>query len=46
MAFRPRHLLGIEHLKPEDIRPVLDLGDQYVDLNRRPGEKDRLLWRA
>ncbi|MBZ4021197.1 aspartate carbamoyltransferase [Rhodobacter sp. TJ_12] len=35
MAFRARHLLGIEHLSPEDIRTVLDLADRYVDLNRR-----------
>ncbi len=35
MAFRARHLLGIEHLAPEDIRTVLDLADRYVDLNRR-----------
>ncbi|MCL7463828.1 aspartate carbamoyltransferase catalytic subunit [Phaeovulum sp. NW3] len=35
MAFRARHLLGIEHLTPEDIRTVLDLADRYVDLNRR-----------
>lgn len=35
MAFRARHLLGIEHLSPEDIRSVLDLADSYVDLNRR-----------
>ncbi|MEX1660088.1 aspartate carbamoyltransferase catalytic subunit [Thioclava sp. 15-R06ZXC-3] len=39
MAFRPRHLLGIEHLSPEDIRTVLDLADQYVDLNRRTVKK-------
>ncbi|MBD3786783.1 MAG: aspartate carbamoyltransferase catalytic subunit [Sphingomonadales bacterium] len=35
MAFRARHLLGIEHLAPEEIRTVLDLADRYVDLNRR-----------
>ena len=39
MAFRPRHLLGIEHLSPEDIRTVLDLADQYVDFNRRTVKK-------
>ncbi|MCX8508155.1 MAG: aspartate carbamoyltransferase catalytic subunit, partial [Rhodobacteraceae bacterium] len=35
MTFRARHLLGIEHLTPEDIRAVLDLAETYVDLNRR-----------
>ena len=35
MTFRARHLLGIEHLAPEEIRSVLDLAERYVDLNRR-----------
>ena len=35
MTFRARHLLGIEHLAPEEIRSVLDLSERYVDLNRR-----------
>lgn len=35
MAFRARHLLGIEHLAPEEIITVLDLADRYVELNRR-----------
>ena len=35
MSFRARHLLGIEHLAPDDIRAVLDLAERYVDLNRR-----------
>ena len=35
MTFRARHLLGIEHLAPEEIRTVLDLSEHYVDLNRR-----------
>ena len=35
MGFSARHLLGIEHLSPDDIRHVLDLADTYVDLNRR-----------
>ncbi|PFG62020.1 aspartate carbamoyltransferase [Thioclava sp. ES.031] len=39
MAFRPRHLLGIEHLSPEDILTVLDLAEKYVDLNRRTVKK-------
>ncbi|MBK5934518.1 aspartate carbamoyltransferase [Rhodovulum imhoffii] len=36
MTFRARHLLGIEDLSPDDIRIILDLADQYADLNRRP----------
>jgi aspartate carbamoyltransferase catalytic subunit len=35
MTFRARHLLGIDHLTPDDIRAVLDLSERYVDLNRR-----------
>jgi aspartate carbamoyltransferase catalytic subunit len=33
--FRARHLLGIDHLSPDEIRTVLDLSERYVDLNRR-----------
>jgi len=36
MTFRQKHLLGIEPLRPEEITTVLDLADQYVDLNRAP----------
>lgn len=35
MSFRQKHLLGIEALRPDEITTVLDLADQYVDLNRR-----------
>ena len=35
MTFRARHLLGIEHLAPEEIRAVLDLAETYVELNQR-----------
>lgn len=35
MVFRQKHLLGIEHLHPGEITTLLDLADQYVDLNRR-----------
>jgi aspartate carbamoyltransferase catalytic subunit len=35
MAFQHAHLLGIEPLAPSDISTLLDLSDQYVDLNRR-----------
>ncbi|MEX0283248.1 MAG: aspartate carbamoyltransferase catalytic subunit [Paracoccaceae bacterium] len=34
MSFAHRHLLGIEHLSPQDITTVLDLAEAYVDLNR------------
>ena len=34
MTFRAKHLLGIEHLSPDEIVTLLDLSDQYVDLNR------------
>ncbi|WP_370231074.1 aspartate carbamoyltransferase catalytic subunit [Cognatishimia sp.] len=35
MSFRQKHLLGIEALRPDEITTVLDLADQYVDLNRK-----------
>lgn len=35
MAFQHAHLLGIEPLAQSDISTLLDLSDQYVDLNRR-----------
>ncbi|QYX57462.1 aspartate carbamoyltransferase catalytic subunit [Roseovarius sp. SCSIO 43702] len=35
MSFAHRHLLGIEPLAPADITTILDLSEQYVDLNRR-----------
>lgn len=35
MTFRQKHLLGIEPLHPVEITTLLDLSDQYVDLNRR-----------
>ncbi|MCV6823200.1 MULTISPECIES: aspartate carbamoyltransferase catalytic subunit [Halocynthiibacter] len=34
MSFRAKHLLGIEHLAPDEITTLLDLADSYVDLNR------------
>jgi aspartate carbamoyltransferase catalytic subunit len=37
MTFRHKHLLGIEHLQPEDITTLLDLSDKYADLNRKSG---------
>ena len=35
MTFTQKHLLGIEPLHPTEITAILDLADQYVDLNRR-----------
>jgi aspartate carbamoyltransferase catalytic subunit len=35
MTFRARHLLGIDHLAPDEILSVLDLAETYVGLNRR-----------
>lgn len=35
MTLRARHLLGIEHLAPDEIVTLLDLADRYADLNRR-----------
>ncbi|MFN3973249.1 MAG: aspartate carbamoyltransferase catalytic subunit [Gemmobacter sp.] len=43
MTFRARHLLGIEHLAPEEIRAILDLSDRYVDLNRRTVKQSDVL---
>src|ERR1700726_880890 len=43
VAFRHRHLLGIEGLSPEDIDYVLDLADGYVELNRGAEKKRTLL---
>ncbi len=34
MTFTHRHLLGIEHLRPEEIVTLLDLAEKYVTLNR------------
>ena len=43
MSFRARHLLGIEHLAPDEITTLLDLADSYVDLNRRDVKHDTAL---
>ncbi|MEI4471442.1 aspartate carbamoyltransferase catalytic subunit [Frigidibacter sp. MR17.24] len=43
MSFRARHLLGIEHLAPDEIVTVLDLADQYVELNRRTVKRTDVL---
>jgi aspartate carbamoyltransferase catalytic subunit len=43
MSFRARHLLGIEHLAPDEITTLLDLADRYVDLNRSDVKHDTAL---
>ncbi len=43
MSFRAKHLLGIEHLAPDEITTLLDLADQYVDLNRRDVKHSEVL---
>jgi aspartate carbamoyltransferase catalytic subunit len=43
VAFRHRHLLGIEGLSREDIQHVLDVADGYVELNRQAEKKRTLL---
>ena len=43
MPFRARHLLGIEHLAPDEITTLLDLAETYVDLNRSQNKHDSAL---
>ena len=43
MSLRSRHLLGIEHLAPDEISTILDLADTYVDLNRSDVKHDPAL---
>ncbi len=43
MTFRHRHLLGIEPLHPEEITTVLDLAEKYVELNRQPKKRSKVL---
>src|ERR687884_114586 len=38
-----RHLLGIEGLSPEDITGLLDLSEEYVELNRQVDKKRSVL---
>ncbi|MEM9475954.1 MAG: aspartate carbamoyltransferase catalytic subunit [Pseudomonadota bacterium] len=35
MSFRATHLLGIDHLHPDEIVTLLDLAETYVSLNRQ-----------
>ncbi len=34
MSFRQKHLLGIEQLAPDEIHTLLDLADQYAEMER------------
>ncbi len=43
MDFSAEHLLGIEHLSVPDINSILDLADQYVDLNRQSAKRSDAL---
>lgn len=43
MSFRARHLLGIEHLAPDEITTLLDLSERYVDLNCAEQKHDTAL---
>ncbi|SLN21628.1 Aspartate carbamoyltransferase [Roseovarius albus] len=43
MTFSHSHLLGIEPLTPSDITAILDLADQYVELNRRDVKHSNVL---
>jgi len=43
MTFRHRHLLGIEPLSPAEITTILDLSETYVDLNRQPKKRSKVL---
>ncbi|NNJ67905.1 MAG: aspartate carbamoyltransferase catalytic subunit [Boseongicola sp.] len=43
MSFRARHLLGIEHLAPDEITTLLDLAETCVDLNRSADKHDNAL---
>ena len=38
-----RHLLGIEGLSPHDITGLLDLSEEYVELNRQVDKKRTVL---
>ena len=35
MTFHAQHLLGIEHLAPQEITTLIDLADRYAEDNKR-----------
>ena len=43
LGYPHRHLLGIEGLSADEIGFLLDLSDNYVEVNRRPDKKSTLL---
>ncbi|WP_166418453.1 aspartate carbamoyltransferase catalytic subunit [Cochlodiniinecator piscidefendens] len=43
MTFRAKHLLGIEHLGPDEIDTILNLADDYVALNRSKNKRSDVL---
>ncbi len=43
MSLRTRHLLGIEDLSPDEITTILDLSDQYANLNRKDRKQGDVL---
>ncbi|NKB29172.1 MAG: aspartate carbamoyltransferase catalytic subunit [Rhodobacteraceae bacterium] len=43
MTFAKRHLLGIEPLSPDEITTLLDVSNQYVDLNRSAQKSSQAL---
>lgn len=43
MALKGPHLLGIEHLTPDEVVSILDLAEHYVALNRRPDKHGNAL---
>ena len=43
MTIRGRHLLGIEHLGPDEINSILDLADDYARLNRSRSKRSTAL---
>ena len=42
-GFSSRHLLGIQGLSPLEIDYLLNLADDYVELNRRADKKNDIL---
>ena len=43
MAFSTQHLLGIENLPKSDIVSILDLADQYAEMNRNKNKHSNVL---
>ena len=43
MSFKDKHLLGIEAIRPEAILEILDLAEEYVQLNRSQDKRAQSL---